>query len=62
MIILMIRAAIVTFALWCSFKFGRWTAIYEICHFKDGDIEGVSDDLKYFYKQYKMFHGGTGNE
>lgn len=58
MILITIKAAIVTFALWCSFKTGRGSAIYELEHYKDGHINEISDDLKYFCALYNQFRRG----
>lgn len=58
MAVLMIKATIVTFALWCSFKIGRGSAVYELEHYKDGHINEISDDLKYFRALYNQFRRG----
>lgn len=58
MAVLMIKAVIVTFALWCSFKTGRGSAVYELEHYKDGHINEISDDLKYFHALYNQFRRG----
>lgn len=58
MIWIMIKAAIVTFALWCSFKMGRATAVYELEHYKDGHIDDLSGDIMYFHALYNQFRRG----
>ena len=58
MIWIIIKAAIVTFALWCSFKIGRGTAIYELEHYKDGHINEISDDLMFYHALYNQFRRG----
>lgn len=62
MIWIMIKATIVTLALWLGVKLGRGSAIYEMCHLRDGDIKEVSGDLVYFYSLYNKLHGGDQNE
>ena len=62
MILMVIKAAIVTFALWFGIKLGRGSVAYELCHLQNGDIKEISDDLMYFYSLYNKFHGGDQNE
>ena len=58
MVLLMIRAAVVTFTLWIGIKLGRGSVVYELCHLKNGDIKEMSGDLVYFYNLFQQFHGG----
>lgn len=58
MIWIMIRAAVVTFTLWFGIKLGRGSAIYELEHYKDGHINEIPDDLKYFHALYNQFRRG----
>ena len=58
MILLMIKAAVVTLALLVGIKLGRGSVVYELCHLKDGDIKEMSGDLLFYYSLYHQFHGG----
>ena len=62
MILLIISAALVLWALWVGIKLGRASVVYDLCHIKDGDIKEMPNDLLYFYGLYYQFHGGNQNE
>lgn len=58
MIWILIKAAVSGIMLVLAFDVGRGSAIYELEHYKDGHINEISDDLKYFYALYNQFRRG----
>ena len=62
MILMVIKAAIVTFALWVSYMVGRCTATHDWCDLATGKTKVAPDDIKGFYSAYVKHYGGDQNE